>query len=209
MTETVVGHYRSADDAERALHELEQAGFTKDDVSYVAPDATGVFQNRLRGRIEAGSGTAKGAGAGLLLGLAAMAIPGIGPAVAAGPLAMALIGAATGGLLGALADMGVSEQHAKHWADRVSEGGSLLVVRTKDGNAARAEEILRATAAEVRTHGAESDETSETHTDFPNYGSDGGSSQWGQRVLRVNDNDEVVVSERTITRDKGSKRFEE
>lgn len=208
MTGSVVGYFSSADDAQRAVAELERAGFTKDDVSYVAREGTRIFQNPLSGKSGTESGAAKGAGAGLLIGLAAIAIPGVGPAVAAGPLAMALVGASAGGLLGALADLGVPKRHAKEWSDRLALGGSLVVVRVNTENVNRAEAIVRARAEEVRSHDqADTVDTTDPHADFPNYGSDGGSSQWGQRVLGV-EGDESVVKERTITRDKGSKKFD-
>ena len=99
------------------------------------------------------------------------------------------------------------ERQAKHWSDRVSQGGSLVIVKVNGDNADRAQEILRSSADEVRAHEAGEPSESDAHSDFPNYGSDGGSSQWGQRVLRVLD-DEVVIGERTVTRDKGSKKFD-
>jgi hypothetical protein len=77
-----------------------------------------------------------------------------------------------------------------------------VIVRVKPGNSERAQEILRRTAIEVHAHEAEGEVD-----DFSNFGSDGGTSQWGQRVLSVRD-DEVVVADRTVSRDEGSRKFD-
>jgi uncharacterized membrane protein len=215
MTQTIVGHFASSDSAQRALESLEESGFTSEDVSYVAQDGAGRFADLLRGKVSSRSGTARGAAAGgvsgILLGLAALAIPGIGPVVAAGPLAAALagagVGAATGGLLGALADMGVPEQQGRHWADRVAQGGTLVLVRANDDTAERAESALASAGAEeIRSHretvqASGGYDPADPHTTAADYGDEGGSSQWGQTVLRV-DGDETRVAERTFSRDR-------
>lgn len=94
----------------------------------------------------AGIGTAIGAGAGLLAGIGMIAIPGIGPVVAAGWLASTAAGAAAGmaagGLIGALTDMGVSEDHAHVYAEGVRRGGTLVSVRAGGVSAAVIEEIM-------------------------------------------------------------------
>jgi hypothetical protein len=178
-------------------------------VSYIAHDGSGRFANAVRERAIPGSGTAKGTVSGLFIGLAALAIPGIGPAVAAGPIALALAGAAAGGLLGALADTGVPETQAKHWAERVAEGGCLVIVRLEGEKGEHAFGILSHTADEVRVyeHGCDTGDDPEASRDFPSYGSEGGPSEWGQRVLSVKD-DEVVIRGRTISRDKETKRLD-
>ena len=93
--------------------------------------------------------------AGLLIGIGALAVPGIGPVLAAGPLAGALgtalagagIGAAAGGLVGALAGLGVPEEHAEYYAEGVRRGGTLVSVQTDDVNADAAAEAMRAAGA--------------------------------------------------------------
>lgn len=212
MTRTIVGHFATSNDAQNALDQLERSGFTAGDVSYVAHDATGAFADVLRGRMHSSSGTVKGATAGgvsgLLLGLAAVAIPGVGPLVAAGPIATALagagVGAATGGMLGALADMGVPEKAGEHWSRAVAQGGPLVIIRANDDNAERALSVLESAGAEeIRQHepavGASGVEPSHPHAAPENYGEEGGSSQWGQKVLRVEE-DETVVAKRTFSR---------
>jgi uncharacterized membrane protein len=213
MTQTIVGHFTDSGSAQRAVQRLEEAGFTSQDVSYVAHDGSGRFADLLRGKTARGSGTAKGVAAGsvsgVLLGLAALALPGIGPVVAAGPLAVALagagVGAATGGLLGALADMGVPEEHGRHWSDRVASGGTLVIVRANDDTRDRAESALTASGAEeIRRHqqtvqSSGGYDPADPHTDAGNFGEEGGSSQWGQTVLRDGG---TTVAERTFSRDR-------
>jgi hypothetical protein len=103
---------------------------------------------------EAGEGAATGAGvgaamggiAGLLVGLGALAIPGIGPVLAAGPVIAALggagIGALTGGIIGALTDAGISESDANVYAEGVRRGGTLVTVHTTDDMANRAADVM-------------------------------------------------------------------
>jgi hypothetical protein len=221
MTQTIVGHFTDSDMAQKAVRLLEDSGFTSEEVSYLAHDGSGRFADLMRGRISSGSGTAKGAAAGgvsgILLGLAALAIPGIGPIVAAGPLATALagagVGAAAGGLLGALADMGVPEEQGRHWADRVAHGGTLVLVRVNDDTADRAESALSSAGAEEirRHHGtvqqAGSYDPGDPHTAPSDYGEEGGSSQWGQTVLRVEGN-RTKVAERSFSRDRQPKKLD-
>jgi hypothetical protein len=94
------------------------------------------------------AGAVLGGGAGLLAALGVIAIPGIGPLVAAGVLATTLAGAAggsvVGGLIGALTDYGVSEEEAHLYSEAVRRGSSLVTVRTDEARAAMAEAILDA-----------------------------------------------------------------
>jgi hypothetical protein len=96
----------------------------------------------------AAAGALVGGGGGLLAALGLIAIPGIGPLVAAGVLATTLVGAAggsvVGGLIGALTDYGVSEEDAHVYSEGVRRGSSLVTVRTNDPRAAQAETILDA-----------------------------------------------------------------
>ena len=155
MTSTVIGLYDRLEDAQNAVSELVSAGFPRDDISMVAADTEGKFQTYVGGSdAEAGEGIAAGAGAGavvggiggLLVGIGALAIPGIGPVLAAGPLASALIGAgvgaATGGLLGALVDAGIPEEEANVYAEGVRRGGTLIKVTTSADRVDEANRIL-------------------------------------------------------------------
>lgn len=158
---TVIGLYDRFEDANAVIRALQDEGFARDDISLVARDATGEYSQyfqdhdiRMNAEGEATSGAAAGAGVGavlgglggLLLGLGALAIPGVGPVLAAGPLMSALagagIGAVAGGLLGALVDLGVPEEHAQLYAEGVRRGGSLVVVRAADDHVEHARDIL-------------------------------------------------------------------
>ncbi len=154
---TVVGVFRSMDDAQRAFDALVQDGFSKDRISFVAnrhasgswggsdaADDTGEPASDIAA--DAGIGAALGGVGGLLLSFAALAVPGIGPVLAAGPLVAALggagIGAAAGGLIGALTESGVSPEHAAHYAESLRRGDILITVRTDEAGADRAAGIL-------------------------------------------------------------------
>ena len=154
----VAAHFTSTLRAEAALAELERAGFTADEISYMTRDVdTTTLRQRLLGRVEPTShtavGTAAGGVSGMLLGLAALALPGVGPVMASGALVAALVGAsvgaAAGGLVGALSDMGVPKAEAEAWAERMQTGGAMVVVRAELGDAALAEAILRDTGGDT------------------------------------------------------------
>jgi len=148
MTRTVSKLYDSYSQAQRAVEALEQAGFSSSEVSLIsryrddntlADDASGTTTG-------ATAGAVVGGGAGLLAALGVIAIPGIGPLVAAGVLATTLVGAAggsvVGGLIGALTDYGVSEEDAHVYSEAVRRGSSLVTVRTDDDRSAKADAIL-------------------------------------------------------------------
>lgn len=160
MAQTVVGLFDNFQDAQDVVRDLESAGFTHDAISLVANDASGQYSQQHGGHDKmndtpaekAGSGavagTATGAGLGLLAGLAALAIPGVGPLIAAGPLAASLgvgaatvagatalgagIGAASGALVGPLVDAGIPRPEAEVYNEGVRRGGALVTVRTND-----------------------------------------------------------------------------
>ena len=148
MTRTVSKLYDSYSQAQRAVEALEQAGFSSSEVSLIsryrddntlADDASGTTTG-------ATAGAVVGGGTGLLAALGVIAIPGIGPLVAAGVLATTLVGAAggsvVGGLIGALTDYGVSEDDAHVYSEAVRRGSSLVTVRTDDDRSAKADAIL-------------------------------------------------------------------
>lgn len=147
MAKVVVGLYDRIEDARDAVQELLDHGFRRDDISLVVADERGKVQQTTAsdmGDEDIASGAATGAGigavlgglGGLLVGLGALAIPGIGPVLAAGPLVSALagagIGAAAGGLVGALADLGIPDEQAEKYAEGVRRGGTLVTVSAPD-----------------------------------------------------------------------------
>jgi hypothetical protein len=166
MTRTVVALYDDFNDANAAIRDLVDNGFSRDEISLMASDPDNEY-SRYIGTTgeEVESGAAQGAGVGagigavvgglggLLIGLGALTIPGIGPIVAAGPLSAALTGLAgagagavaggvTGGLIGALVDMGIPEETAQYYAEGVRRGGHLVSVRTADHMSDRAVDLL-------------------------------------------------------------------
>lgn len=168
MTRTVIALYDNISDANSTVRELVDNGFPREDISLMAGDTSGEYGKYITDTSRAAaetSGAAEGAGVGagigaalggiggLLIGLGALAIPGIGPVIAAGPLAAALAGLAgagagavaggvTGGLLGALVDLGVPEEAAGYYAEGVHRGGTLVTVRTADHLSDRAVDVM-------------------------------------------------------------------
>ena len=157
---TVAAVFDRYDDAARAVSKLESAGVAHGDISIVSNDAaqrdrysstsTGTSRDDDRtgtaAATGAGTGAALGAGAGLLAGLGLLAIPGLGPVVAAGWLASTLVGAgagaAVGGLVGSLTGAGIDEADAHSYAEAVHRGGTLVTVRATAANHDRIVDIL-------------------------------------------------------------------
>src|SRR5688572_17831007 len=146
---------------ERALESLRAAGFRNSDISAILPerdrttrDLAHEIHSKAPEGIAAGAGTGAAIGGvlGWLVGIGALAIPGIGMLAAAGPIVAALAGAgaagATGGLIGGLIGAGMPEIEAKRYAGRVREGGYLVSVHCDDREwAQRAKETLETTGA--------------------------------------------------------------
>ena len=162
MARTVVGHFADRKSADAAYNDLLSSGIDRDDVSIVGrgrEDGKGLHDDD---HVSAGEGAAVGGITGLLLGAAAMLIPGIGPLVAAGPLAAALAGAVTGaatgvvvgGITGALVDAGVPEEEARYYDERFQKGGYLLTVRANDTEVEKARMVLQRHGADMREAGA-------------------------------------------------------
>jgi len=157
MVKTIVGSFDSFNEAHKVANDLRAAGFMDSDISIVANNAAGEYQSdpRVTTTPEDTSATAKGAltgavvggGAGLAASLAGLAIPGIGPIIAAGPIVATLAGAGTGavagGLIGGLVDLGVPESHAEYYAESVRRGGALVTVRADEVRADEVQAILR------------------------------------------------------------------
>ncbi len=171
--DTVIGLFENHDEAEQALEELETADFTRDEVGLLAQrDAVEdvLDADREEAAVESAGAGALGGSAlggliGLLAGASAVAVPGIGPALAVGAWASVLgttaagagVGAAYGGLVGALIGFGVSEEQTHVYVEGVQQGGILVTVQSEEGKNARAAEILRehgAVAVNIVTQGA-------------------------------------------------------
>ena len=151
----VFGLFDTRIELESAIDALRVDGFRESDMSALLPDAGSTKQVAHEKHTKAPEGALVGATAGgavggtlgLLLGLGAIAIPGVGPFIAAGPIMAALAGAGVGGavgtLTGALVGMGIPEYEAKRYESFLNKGGSLLSVHCDDGDwAKRARTIL-------------------------------------------------------------------
>jgi hypothetical protein len=156
----VFGIYATTADAERAVNALVDDGFSSQDVSVLMADQQGTREFAHHKDTKAPEGATAGAttggvigGAlGVLVGLGSLAIPGVGPLIAAGPLVAGLAGlgagGAVGGLIGALVGMGIPEYEAKRYDGRVRDGGVLLSVHCETpGEILRAKELLEGTGA--------------------------------------------------------------
>jgi len=173
----VFGIYKGIAQAEHAVDRIMAAGFSNNDISVLMPDNQSTKEFAHEKNTKAPEGTATGATTGgvvggtlgLLAGIGALAIPGVGPFIAAGPIMGALAGlgagAAVGGLIGALVGMGIPEYEAKRYEGRVKDGGVLLSVHCETSDEiSRAKDLLKATGAEdiasageksTSTHGVE------------------------------------------------------
>src|ERR1700745_4436880 len=168
MPVTISRLYDSPTDAQRAVERLEAAGVPHSDISIVANNSDSWFNSdkkvdRDRDGVDdraegAGKGAGIGAGvggaAGLLAGLGLLAIPGLGPVVAAGWLAATAVGAAagaaTGGIVGALTEAGVSKDDAPLYAEGVRRGGTLVSARVPDADRTRLGGVLNQSAVNLR-----------------------------------------------------------
>ena len=147
---TVSRVYDTYSQARNAVTAVEAAGVPTSEVSLVAnkyvSEKYADVDEVSAPATGAGIGGVVGGGAGLLAGLGLLAIPGLGPVVAAGWLAATAVGAAagaaTGGLVGALVGAGVSHGEAEVYSESVRRGGTLVSVRVPDGDASRIQAIL-------------------------------------------------------------------
>jgi len=163
MATSVYGIVRTDLQAEVIVRQLQQAGFTPDDISVLFPDQTSSRDFAYEQHTKAPEGAAAGAGTGgviggalgWMVGIGALSIPGLGPFIAAGPIMAALsgaaAGAAVGGLTGALVGVGIPEFEAKRFAGKVEAGGILISVHTesRDEESEAREAFARAGADDV------------------------------------------------------------
>jgi len=176
MTVTISRLYDDYATASQAVRDLEAAGLRAEDVSIVASNADNWYRDDRSGRTArvdrdhdgtddraegaetgAGIGAVVAGAAGLLAGLGIIAIPGIGPVVAAGWLASTaagvVAGGAVGGIIGALTQAGVSKEDAHVYAEGVRRGGTLVSARVPDAERSRYEAIFDRSAVNIRERG--------------------------------------------------------
>jgi len=165
----VFGLARDEEHASRIVQDLKVGGFSSNDISVLMPDkqSTRDFAHSKETKAPEGAttgavtGGALGGVLGWLTGIGALAIPGLGPFIAAGPIMAALsgaaVGGAAGGLVGALIGMGIPEYEAKRYEAKVKEGRALISVHSEDSDEARrAKEILERDGAEGISSSGES-----------------------------------------------------
>ena len=151
----------SEDQAIKIVDELKEANFAGNDISVLLPDKTGTkdFAHQQNTKAPEGATTGGVAGGvlggavGWLVGIGALAIPGVGPFIAAGPIMAALSGAAlggaVGGIAGALIGLGIPEYEARRYEGKIKSGNVLISVHTEDGDEIkRAKEIFKRAGAE-------------------------------------------------------------
>ena len=156
--------------AENIVTELKSAGFSNNDISVLFPDKAGTKDFAHEQHTKAPEGAATGAGTGgilggglgWLIGIGSLAIPGVGPFIAAGPIMAALagagIGAAVGGLTGALVGMGIPEYEAKRYEGKIKEGNILISVHSENSEERKRAKVIfeRAGAHEISSTEEES-----------------------------------------------------
>lgn len=147
MSRKVIGYFQDNGQARQALLELKDKGFNE--ISILANEKGDETGNRDIGTSSSNLtsaamiNTGLGGLAGLALGAGAMVVPGIGPILAIGPLAIAAAGAVTGGLAGALADYGIPEDRSLFFESKVREGNTVMVLKTDDNLTDEAVRLMR------------------------------------------------------------------
>ena len=175
---SVFGIYSSRSGVENAVTALKDSGFQHSDVSVLLPENLGNREIATQKNTKAPEGATTGAGSGAviggtlgwLVGIGALAIPGLGPFIAAGPIMAALAGAgvggAVGGVTGALVGMGIPEFEAKRYEGRLQKGGILISVHCDTSEEVkRAKDILQRTGAEDTTSAGEASADVKEKTD--------------------------------------------
>jgi hypothetical protein len=183
----VFGIYRHMADLEVGLNELKTSGFRNADISVLFPEnlgskdlATVKASKAPEGAsVGGGTGVVVGGALGWLAGIGALAIPGIGPLIAAGPIVAALAGAgaagAVGGITGGLVGLGLAEYEAKRFEGRVIKGGILLSVHCDNSEwEKQAKQILENTGAQdVAARGEANADFAKTDRPMPRTGTEG------------------------------------
>ncbi|MDB6060320.1 MAG: hypothetical protein JWM78_423 [Verrucomicrobiaceae bacterium] len=159
---------KSVQQAESIVETLRVGGFSNNDISVLFPDKQGTHDFAHEHNTKAPEGAATGGVAGMgigailgwVAGIGAIAIPGVGPFIAAGPIVAALsgaaIGGATGGVLGGLVGLGIPEFEAKRYEEKIRSGNILISVHTEDSKErSRAKDIFKEAGADDITSSAE------------------------------------------------------
>lgn len=218
----VYGIYMNVAQADQAADRLIASGFSNQDISVLMADkdASHQFAHEKNTKAPEGATTGVTTGGviggtlGVLAGIGALAIPGVGPLIAAGPIMAGLaglgIGGAVGGLIGALVGMGIPEYEAKRYEGRVKDGGVLLSAHCNTSDEiSRAKDILKATGAEdIASSGEKSASSHNVDTDNANrtgstsLGTNDRDTFGNRDVVPARDRDVVVGRDRDILTDR-------
>jgi uncharacterized membrane protein len=149
----VIGVFNEKEDAEEAISELRTKGFSQEEINIVTKEDAQRRSNRETYDDDISDGAVTGGtiggigglllGAGVVSSIGALAIPGIGPIIASGPIAAAIGGAVAGGIAGGLIDWGIPEEASRRYEESVARGGILAVVKTTSAKVDAAAQILR------------------------------------------------------------------
>lgn len=203
----VFGIYKTPGTAEAAVDHLLSRGFSNESISVLLPDdeSTRAFAHEKSTKAPEGTATgvatggAVGGTLGLLAGIGALAIPGVGPLIAAGPIMGALaglgVGGAVGGIVGALVGLGIPEYEAKRYEGAVKGGGTLLSVHCATSEQADvAKASLKETGATdiSSAHESDADDKSGGRSTF-------GKISDGDQIVQRSNEDEPVLGNKTLT----------
>lgn len=151
----VIGVFSDRDSAEKAVKQLRSQGFNTEEINIISKGQNNSDSKTYEDDITDGAltgGTLGGIG-GLLVGAGALAIPGIGPIIAAGPIAAALSGAVAGSIAGGLIDWGIPAETSQKYEQSVAQGNILAVIRSDAAKVQQAAQILRQNgASDVESH---------------------------------------------------------
>lgn len=159
----VIGVFNSRDDAEKAVSQLRGKGFGTEEINIVSKEGNSrrgqtqtydddVTDGALTGGTIGGIGGLL-LGAGVVAGVGAMAIPGIGPIIAMGPISAAIGGAMAGGIAGGLIDWGIPAEASQRYEQSVAKGGILAVIKTNSSKVDAAAQVLRQYGAiDIESH---------------------------------------------------------
>ena len=165
MSKTVIGVFNHEDRAKEAINDLRSQGFDERDISLIVKDKQGESEEgggdrdqgftMERQDLSEGviTGGALGGVAGILAGAGALLIPGVGPIVAAGPLAAFLTGVVGGGIVGGLVDYGIPEERGRYYESRVKQGDILVTLKVEEDETDQVTSLLKRYGAEdVESH---------------------------------------------------------
>ncbi|MGM0409839.1 MAG: general stress protein [Bacillota bacterium] len=152
---TVIALFDDRSQAERAVKEIKDVGISEREISIVSKEENFGDENDQGMKMTTGATTGGTIGglAGLMAGAGALAIPGIGPILAAGPIAAGLTGMAAGGLIGGLADLGIPRERGEHYENELKSGSILTAVKTGSDKVEKVANSMRKNGArDVETH---------------------------------------------------------